>query len=324
MKLPEYHFPFSAKHEISLDHQLHSPQKYSKEVEEIQRQVAWETMRSRGLNGFTQYGVMFSAFWIGGLYRPFEASFFRSGYGILRVYDDVGDQDRPVPAGYDSAGEYLAEKRSLIDEVHRGSRGLRGEQHDRLLIDAVMRARRMKIDLFKEWGNIMDTIIFDEERSRDRRICTRDELDAYFVKLDSACIDGALKVVGDKKEPKMDALEVAVRTMFNLRDFAKDFQDGLVNIPGEDVTDYGVNLAGFDGVDFRSMDWDKRMKVLFEDPGLRDWYGDQLEAGKQAFAGSAGILNDENYKSVTRLVLKQLFVNPTASKLNQIERLLAA
>ncbi len=303
---------------VDLSRFLVYPDLLQKEATRLQRFIAWKTMTNRGVGGFTQYGAFFVGMWVYGLVEPERAGLIRSAYFWLRHIDDVADGDKVLPAGYKSKHNFLQRKIALTEQVFSGGGiDVFGDREDILLVDYYSLAKRLKIDLRDESLAILDTIVLDEERARSRRSLTKEELNSYFDRLDFACVGGGLKVAGETCDSyDLFSLSWAVRTMFNLRDFPKDFAQGIINISREDIADYGIDLGQLKGRD--SVE-----RLCAYDP-MRKWYEDQVETGLDFLADARKGISEMKLHWVTCCALDFSFVGPTNRVLGKYANMLAA
>lgn len=305
------------EYSVNLSYLLAHPKVLDVEAGKLQRVTAIETMVNRGAKGFAKYGIYFGMMWAAGKIYPIEASLLRSGNFYWRYVDDVADNDRRLPSGYTTREEYLQNKRITLDKLFSPNEEvIYGDREDVMLVHYHLLAQRQGIDLTQESFDILDTIIFDEKRAREKRILTQAELDDYFELLDPACIRGALKVAREDCDPQeFHPLSMAIRTFFNLRDFPKDFRDGLINISGEDIEAYEIDLAQLEGRD--------DIEDLVRYQPMRRWYEDQTEKGLGYLNESEQRLGGLQLKPITRLVLWLHFYRSAKNNLNKYAQMLA-
>lgn len=303
---------------VNLSALLARPEVLKDEVDKLQQSIAWETMVNRGVEGFTKYGVYFGFMWMAGVLYPEEARLFRSGNFYWRDVDDIADKDKPLPSRYHTRQEYLETKKTTIQKLFfEPNTVVYGDRQDILLADYYNIGRRLGIDLSQESLDILESIAFDEERARQRKLLTQDELDNYFELLDPACIKGALKGAGENFDPEeFHPLSMAVRTFFNLRDFPKDFKDGLVNISIEDIDKYGIDSTRLEG---RSS-----IEQLIAYEPMKRWYQDQTKTGLRYLDESKERLKKLNLKRITRFVLWMHFARPARKNLTRYAQMSAA
>lgn len=294
-----------------------NPVQCEKEASLLRRSIALETIQKRGWQGVKQYGRYFASFWVYGLVEPDRASVLQSTYFWLRHIDDVADQDKPVPSMYESRHQFLTAKRDMVESYFSGTAApVYGERPDILLVSADLTTQKLGFSLRQETSAVLDTIIFDEERSRSKRVPAQQELDDYFNKLDFACLNGALKIAGEQhcRDTDLPDLSWATRIVFNLRDFPKDFAAGIVNISREDMQKYGV--------DTNVLAECKTIEELVAYSPMRRWYSDQLTAAQHFLdvgrVGLAGL----GLKWITRLAIQVSFINPDQKYLNGFRDLL--
>ncbi len=287
-------------------------------VNQLQREIAVQAIERRGVKGLKQYGRFFGLMWAYGIAQPEQAALIRSSYFWLRHVDDIADGDKPLPTNYSSKQEYLKSKRKLLATVFSPDGSpIYGDKEDLLVLDYALRAKQLGIDLGQESLAILDTITFDEERSRTRRIPTKAELDDYFYKLDFACIAGALKVAGETwTSDSLADLSWAVRTMFNLRDFPKDFRDGITNISLEDIEAYGIDLKNCEGKE--------TPHDLLQYEPIRKWYADEVAKASAFLARARDQMKDLPMKKLTHLAIHLNFIKPVETTLQRIKEALHA
>lgn len=304
------------REQVDLSYFAAHPEVCHPQAGALQKSVALETIKSRGFRAFRQYGLYFAGMWAYGLVSSARGSIIRSGYFWLRHIDDVADGDKPLPSGYEDRQQFLQRKRSLAEQLFFHSEAtVYGDREDILLADYYSTSRKLGISLGNESLAILDTIILDEERARNRRVLTQEELDEYFEKLDFACGEGALKVAGENCDSKdLSALSWAVRTMFNLRDFPRDLAQGIINISAEEMADYGVDLSQIDGVA-------NVEDVVIYEP-IRRWYQDQVPQGLGFLQESRRVLRELDLKPLTSFALNTFFVRPVDKTLSQYKAML--
>lgn len=303
---------------VNLSYLLANPDVLDAQAGRMQRATAVETMGNRGAKGVAKYGIYFSVMWAAGLKYPVESNLLRSGNFYWRYVDDVADNDRSLPERYFTRADYLQGKRSTLTSLfYPTGEPIYGDREDIMLAHYHSLAGRLGIDLTQESFDILDTIIFDEKRARERRVLTQVELDDYFELLDPACIRGALKVAREDCDPDdFHPLSMAVRTFFNLRDFPKDFKDGLINISAEDIERYEVDL--------RQLEGKENIKQLLDYGPIRDWYQEQTNAGLKFLDESEKRLGTLKLKPITNFVLWMHFKRPASNNLNKYAQMLVA
>ena len=305
------------KEQVNLSYLAAHPEICHSQAETLQRSIALETMGSRGLRGLKQYGGYFALMWVCGIIQPERASLLRSSYFWFRHLDDIADGDRALPEGYKSKQEFLQRKWELAGQMFSKQNGpIYGDEEDLLLADYYSKALKLNIDLSKESFSILDTIILDEERARKRRVLTQEELDYSFNQLDFACIGGALKVAGETCEAQdLKALNRAVRTWFNLRDFPKDFKRGIINISREGIFQYGIDLSRLEGLEVFE-------QVMTYAP-MRRWYKDQVVTGRSFLQDGKAEVENLHLKGITRFALNFCFIRPAEGTFNRYADMLA-
>ena len=300
---------------VNLSGLLAQPKVLEAEAGKLQRSISWETMVSRGARGFRQYGLYFLVMWAGGLKYPERANLIRSGNFYWRWVDDIADSDRPLPEKYANEKEFLEGRRDVATKLFFSVRqNVWGDREDILLAHYHYLSSRLGIDLVKESFDILDTIMWDEERARHKKVLNQGELDANLGKLDIACVSGGLKVAEERCTAQdLESLSWAVRTMFNLRDFPKDYARGLINISAEDIEGYEIDLAKIDGRNFE--------ELVAYDP-MRRWYQVKVREGLRFLNLARADLAGLHLKWITRTVINLNFLGSAGRNLNKYAKML--
>lgn len=247
--------------------------------------------------------------------NPDGAKIIRDGNFYFRLVDDIADDDRPLPVAYKTKQEYLQRRRDVLKRLYADNIYASGDEEDVLVVDWMRREKRLGINLRSETFAILDSIIFDEERARFGKVLTQQELDGYFQQLDLACLSGSLKVAGERCSPqKLADLAMAVRIMFNLRDFPEDYTRGIINISREDLDRYDINLACCDGK--------TTIEELVANPSMKSWYQDQTNLGLQLLQKGREAKKQLGLKIETRAGLWLNFERPVEATLGRYQRLL--
>ncbi len=308
--------PILPSQKINLAEFAQNPRDLMKEADRLHIQVARTAILSRGLEGAMQYGPMFLSFWAYRIRGADRARALKSSYFWLRHVDDIADKDKPLPYGYSSRRIFLLEKRELAKAIMEGTTDVSGDREDILLMDFASATRKLGIDLSQETLAILDTIIFDEERTRTGRVPTRAELDNYFDKLDFACVEGGLRLAGENYDRQGVAdITLAVRTMFNLRDLTKDLKVGIINIPSEDIESYGIDLDICRNA--------SSLSELLRYDAIRRWYQDQVSTCSSHMERAEKTLSTIQLKPEVRFALSFNSKRVVKNKLRKFNRLLA-
>src|SRR3989344_9110621 len=96
---------------------MSDPNLCKRQARSLQRTIAFETIKIRGVRGLKQYGRYFTLFWLYGLLEPDRARLIKSSYFWFRHIDDIADSDKPLPWGYSTKREYLKIKRNIIKQL---------------------------------------------------------------------------------------------------------------------------------------------------------------------------------------------------------------
>lgn len=195
--------------------------------------------------------------------RDFDkGSLLEADYLWLREVDDIADGDKPLPAGYSSQAEYVAEKLTFLRELNEPQ-----DDVDALILFCSALSSKIGIDLSHPRQMIMESMLFDAQRLGTGAVFPEAVLQEYFYKCDIVgTIAGALPLFGEStgKWPYLYDSGQAVRIYYNLRDFEDDIDAGLVNISEEDMQRFGITNSDLYNI---------------ENAPLKAWFTDQAEQG---------------------------------------------
>lgn len=219
-----------------------------------------------------------------GLYKYVSLSLqkghlLESYYLYMRTIDDIVDGDAPLPSGYMNSIEYLEERIRCV-----GTSVTPNDPLGWVYLYCLHLAERRKITLSEETQDILHALLFDARRRGTSTVFSRQELSDHYFLLDiRGTIRAALKIFGENSDQYMllEPLGRASRLFFDLQDYHDDLKAGIVNVPVEDISSYG--LSPFGG------DYDKR---------LTRWFHDQAAAGL--------MLLDEHRRNLKHIQLTRL------------------
>lgn len=218
----------------------------------------------------------------------------------MRILDDIADGDRKPPLGL-SPVAYLKERQRFVQNPKDPQ-----DRLDYLFTYCYQLAGRAGLDIHQELDAFFDYFLFDARRHGTGFIFTRAELDQAYDACDiTGTIRGSLMVFGDNPEKAelLVPLGRAVRRYYTLRDYEPDIAAGLVNIPKESMTLYGI--TGENLLDRFS-------------PPVRAWFHEEANSGLQLLEKHKEIMKREKFAWRGRLVLPFLYTKPTQAYLKAV------
>lgn len=171
-------------------------------------------------------------------FSPTRGSFLEYYYVMMRYLDDVVDGDAPLPEGYGSPAEYIADKIAF-------SRHLSGPRDavDHLMLHCFGLGGQFGQEFREETMDILQSLLFDAKRRGTWEVFPAEVLQEHFHKMDiRGTIRATLKVFGDDpgQYPLLEPLGVACRYQYDIEDVAADLAAGYVNITREEMDALGI------------------------------------------------------------------------------------
>ncbi len=212
---------------------------YNNEVNEFVAEVNRNIVK-RGLdyrifiNGFKLLNSM--------TLSPGRKEMFETHYTFMRDIDDIVDRDKNLPRPYSTETEFVSD---ILEYAHNPKVSVTIWQKVFKRVLELADAEEMEI----ESGTIsmLESMLFDAKRIGKNIILPRKELDDNFYRLDTeGCIVNMLRVYDENPEKAgiIEPLGSAIRNKYNIRDFREDaILKGYINIPFEDIVDYGIKEA---------------------------------------------------------------------------------
>jgi phytoene/squalene synthetase len=172
--------------------------------------------------------------------RPAKAKVFRAFYFFCRNVDDVMDGDRFIPGsrkdyGYKILAYMKGEQAEEVPEIVRlydfaleRMNGMRLQQGDDPKRDSI---------------NIIESILFDFERSKSGRLLTHSELEEYYSLVFGSAINLSLIIAGSKlRREDVPQAVYGQGHLLSIKHLHQDIPRGTINIPHEIL-----DAAGFNG-----------------------------------------------------------------------------
>jgi phytoene/squalene synthetase len=167
------------------------------------------------------------------------------GYAYFRWLDDL------IDISFQSGTErtaFLSRQKMLIAALYLGERPADLCPQEEMLADLIAHDRGPDDGLRSFIDNFMAVIEFDANR-KGRQV-NRRELNTYSAWLATAVMDGIQYFIGNGHlYPKTQFRNLAVvgaHLAHMLRDMLEDLPAGFINIPVEDIQDYGIQLESVD------------------------------------------------------------------------------
>ena len=173
-------------------------------------------------------------------FSPKRGSFLEYYYVLMRYLDDIVDGDAPLPDGYCSESEYIAEKIDFVNNLMSPK-----DEVDYLILHCFEIGEKFNHEFFEETNDILRSLHFDAKRRGKHKIFSREELHKHFHQLDiKGTIKATLKIFGEDpdKYEVLEPLGTACRYHYDIEDFKDDIAAGYINIPKEEMDELGISL----------------------------------------------------------------------------------
>ncbi|MFH0937389.1 MAG: hypothetical protein V1808_03780 [Candidatus Daviesbacteria bacterium] len=179
---------------------------------------------------FTKYKRGVAGMYLLSIYGWEMAKVFRSGYYFFRHLDDVLDGDRNVSC------DPLAYVQDLRVQVETGTfkQGLDISVLAKHFIDHLEKVEKPGDDLRFDCLRGIDALIFDYERSRERRVLTAEQIEDYYFRAFDPVVNISLMALS----PTLRSHDIPVMSygegrVYAARDLKDDWTRGILNIPRE-------------------------------------------------------------------------------------------
>jgi phytoene/squalene synthetase len=197
----------------------------------------------------------------------------------LRAYAYFRWADDMVDISFQSSAErlaFIARQKTLVDQLYRGERPDGLCLQEDMLVDLIAHDSRTDNGLRSFIYNFMAVIEFDANRME--RLVTRQELDAYTSTLALAVMDGIQHFIENghpyPKTPDRTLAVSGAHLVHMLRDMLNDLPAGYINIPVEELDEFGIRLEDTNSESFNHWVHQQTQKA-----------GDRLQAGKNYIEG---------------------------------------
>lgn len=222
-------------------------------------------------------------------------------YLVMRELDDMADGDAPVPKGYGSASHYIEEKIAFLRTPLTP-----GDNVEKLLLYCEQLSRKEGLSLTHERELILSSMLFDAQRFGKYQIFSAAILNEHFYRCDiEGTGKGALKIFGEdlSKYKLVEPLGVASRIHDNLLDYEKDIEAGYINIPREDVDQFGMTLE--DIMDVNS-------------PKVKTWFEEEVKRARGLLEEDRRLFPQGRFGALGRIFVDLYFRRPAVHYLNNL------
>lgn len=158
-------------------------------------------------------------------------SIFRSGYYFVRHIDDVLDGDRQISC--DPLG-YVQDLRSQV-ETGRFNNGSGIATLAKHAVNRLESHKKSGDDPRLDFLRAIDGIIFDYERSKEKRVLTAEQLEDYYFRAFDPVVNLTLMILNSSLRSRdIPAMSYGQGRVFSVRDLKDDWVRGTINVP-EDI-----------------------------------------------------------------------------------------
>jgi len=249
--------------------------------------------------------------WILSLFGWRLASVLRSCYFWFRYVDDIVDHDLKCQ---ESIEEFSQSRKELLENIHDEAKlsKLKLKQIDWLIIDVYYACLKLGYDNQTSMLTLYEALEYDIIRTvENKTYYTKAEIKEYFDKLDIPSVLMTFQFINEKAVTVDDlaALIDATRTRYNLRDFIQDLLVGIVNIPLEEIEQYGIDIK-------QCLLANDLTEALRYEP-FKLWFKDQLAYIEERLATGSLVVKEKPLRFRTRLALTYSFINPCEASLKK-------
>lgn len=213
---------------------------------------------------------------------PHSAKVFRAAYFFCRHIDDVLDGDRTVTSDPEN---YVYD---ILDAMKKGSQGPPIVDLYRFAIGPIKKMAHETDDPESYFVRVVeDAMLFDFKRAKERRVLTREQLERYYDDTFTPVTNIALIIAGSSlRTGYMPEIVTTQGHIFTVRDLKKDLEQGIINIPLEELERAEMNA---DSVNYGNVRRNSTL-VSWLDNEIRTYRGElQSLRGKLSDAGSRNV-----------------------------------
>jgi hypothetical protein len=228
----------------------------------------------------------------------------RSSYFWFRYVDDIIDGDLEYAGSLENfrkAKKQILQSLEDIDLVIN----LNLQKIDFLIIHVYNSGLSSGYDYQPLMLRLFNALEYDMIRIKQKKIYSKSsEIKEYFDNLDIPSVAMTLNLINEKSitlkdlEPLIDA----TRTRYNVRDFVQDLQAGIVNIPLEEIKQYGINIETCQNI--------SSLEEMIKHVPFRMWFTDQVGYMEKKLARGKKIVKEQPLRFRTWLALTLCFIRP--------------
>ena len=230
-----------------------------------------------------------------------KADLLEGYYILMRTIDDIVDGDLDLPQRYKSKEEFVGEKINFTLNQNAPKDNI-----DKLIIYCFHLANRLKIDIYEETKDILNSMLFDTKRIGKNIIFNEEQLNHHFNLLDiRGTIKGALKLFNEDPEKYLliEPLGVASRIYYNLRDYKEDIKAGMINISNEEFIRYKINLEGL---------------LIKDSNSIKKWFFEKSKTGLELITNYKTDIKIKDFGQLGKLTLKLVYELPASRYFTKI------
>lgn len=172
-----------------------------------------------------------------------QGTFFEAYYALMRGIDNYVDGDVALPEEI-SVFQFVEERIAFLENLQTSPDFEAIHPYDKLLKYCIDVGHQFNQDFCKETMDIYQSLLFDAKRYGKLQKYDKETLNEHFFILDiRGTVLGMLKVYGESldKYEFLKPLAIATRIYYNVRDIAEDLVAGYLNLPLEEIKQFGIS-----------------------------------------------------------------------------------
>ncbi len=187
-----------------------------------------------------------SCMYLAGIINPTQAKICRSAYFFFRHIDDVLDGDRKIST---DPKDYV---HSILEEINGNNHGPKIIELYNYFMERIEDYKRDGDNPEEDSRKIIEIMLFDYQRSKEKTVYSRRELEEYFKRVYVPVMNISLMIARSqlrgKNIPEMVSI---IGHLYSIRDMEIDLPRGIINIPIEELEQSG--LKEDDYIDYTSV-----------------------------------------------------------------------
>lgn len=212
----------------------------------------------------------------------------QAAYYSLRFIDDAIDGDM-----------YATDPKTFAKDIREQiAEGIWNEEQpiSRLIGYAIYGLQRLapEEDVKGEFLRVMDVMVSDVDRTREKRILTEEELDQYYWDAFAPGFNLFLIAAGSKMRiEEISELPYVMARLNSLRDIHEDWPRGTINIPAEVL-------------EAANLDAEASLEDLRSNPDIRTWAKRQCETSKRTLDKISSDLKLADPGDIARITIRTM------------------